>query len=65
MKEYTLTTRHGETTVQLSDEDAEAYGDRVKPVSAKSKRAASKGANPESKTTPPEGEGAGSSGPSA
>lgn len=61
LKEYILTTVHGsETTVQLDAEDVERYGDRVKPVSAKSKRAASKGANPESKTTPPQNEGAGS-----
>ncbi|MFT8180657.1 hypothetical protein ACLXNF_24040 [Mycobacteroides chelonae] len=49
MKEYTLTTRHGETTVQLSDEDAEAYGDAVTPVAGRSKRAANKAAAPENK----------------
>ena len=49
MKEYTLTTRHGETTVQLSDEDAEAYGDAVKPVGSKSERATNKAATPENK----------------
>ncbi|MDB2211772.1 hypothetical protein [Mycobacteroides abscessus] len=55
MKEYTLTTRHGETTVQLSDEDAEAYGDAVTPVGAKSKRAAAnKAATPENKAAVPE-----------
>ncbi|CPT92977.1 Uncharacterised protein [Mycobacteroides abscessus] len=66
LKEYTLTTVHGsETTVQLDAEDVERYGDRVKPVGAKSKRAANKAATPESKTTPPQNEGAGSSEPSA
>lgn len=60
LKEYTLTTVHGtETTVQLDAEDVERYGDRVKPVGAKSRRAASKA------TTPPGDEGAGSSEPSA
>ncbi len=49
MKEYILTTRHGETTVQLSDDDAEEYGDAVRPVGAKSKRATNKAATPENK----------------
>lgn len=59
LKEYTLTTVHGsETTVQLDAEDVERYGDRVKPVGAKSKRAAKA-------PTPTENEGAGSPAPSA
>ncbi|SKL66895.1 Uncharacterised protein [Mycobacteroides abscessus subsp. massiliense] len=65
LKEYTLTTVHGsETTVQLDAEDVERYGDRVKPIGAKSKRAANKAATPENKT-PPQNEGAGSPAPSA
>ncbi|OHU60681.1 hypothetical protein BKG82_02155 [Mycobacteroides chelonae] len=60
LKEYTLTTVHGtETTVQLDPADVERYGDRVKPVGAKSKRAANKAANPENKTPPPGNEAAG------
>lgn len=51
MKEYTLTTRNGETTVQLSDEDAERYGDAVKPVS-KSRMPANKQAVPANKAAP-------------
>lgn len=67
LKEYTLTTVHGsETTVQLDAEDVERYGDRVKPVGAKPKRAANKAANPENKApTRTENEGAGSPAPSA
>ena len=53
MKEYTLTTRHGETTVQLSDEDAEAYGDAVTPVGSKSKRPTNKAATPTNKAATP------------
>lgn len=60
MKEYTLTTRHGDTTVQLSDEDAEQYGDAVRPVGSKSKRAANKAATPENTAATPENKGAGS-----
>lgn len=41
LKEYTLTTAEGgETTVQLDSEDAERYGDRVKPLSRAKKGAA-------------------------
>lgn len=59
LKEYTLTTIHGtETTVQLDAADVERYGDRVKPVDAKSRRAANKAATPENKAAVPENKAA-------